>query len=48
MSCQEQLPSKRLLPANHYYYLVDYGFFYHASTDKHDGISIDMHVQSVK
>lgn len=48
LSCREQRKSKTPVPMKHYYYLVDYGFFYHASTDKNDYISIDMHVQNVK
>lgn len=48
MSCQEQRPSLRPVPFDHYYYLVDYGFFFHASTDKSDSTSIDMHIKSVK
>lgn len=48
MSCQEQRPRTTPVPFDHYFYLVDYGFFYHASTDKHDGVSIDMHLQSAK
>lgn len=48
LSCREQRPSSTVVPLKHYYYLVDYGFFYHASTEKNDSISIDMHVQSVK
>ncbi|MBC3377132.1 hypothetical protein HU762_24635 [Pseudomonas sp. SWRI92] len=48
MSCQEQRPSTSPVPFDHYFYLVDYGFFYRASNDKHDGVSIDMHIQRVK
>jgi hypothetical protein len=48
ISCRDQRKSLKPVPMDHYYYLVDYGFFYHASTDKGDGIAVDMHVQSVK
>ncbi|WP_417695089.1 hypothetical protein [Pseudomonas sp.] len=49
LSChRQQRPSTTPVPLEHYYYLVDYGFFYHASTDKKDFMSINMRVQSVK
>ena len=48
LDCREQRRTKTPSPVKRYYYLVDYGFFYLASTDKNDPFSLDMHVRNVK
>lgn len=48
VDCQEQRPSRYPLPWHHYYYLVDYGVFFHASTDRYDGIYRNLKVSGAR
>lgn len=38
LTCSERRANRPPTPPMHYNYLVDYGFFYHARTDKNDAI----------
>ena len=48
LSCRQPRENLPLVPMQHYYYLVDYGFFYHARTDQSDDIGKQMTIMQVR
>lgn len=48
LSCERKLGFRKALSSKHYYYLVDYGLFYHATTHEYGRFFEDRKITSAR